>query len=120
MLTQFAVLHSQETTLLESTFRELASNGAVVSVTVYQMDEGYTVAIKTITDLHTLSLHRGGTRYFKTIDAAAAVVRSCGFVSCGFVNVLVSWEQVPPEMAPKKQPPPSSKRIPPPKKKRRR
>lgn len=115
MLTQFAVLHSQETILLESTFRELASNGAVVSVTVYQMDEGYTVAIKTITDLHTLSLHRGGTRYFKTIDAAAAVVRSCGFV-----NVLVSWEQVPPEVAPKKQPPPSSKRTPPPKKKRRR
>ena len=114
MLTQNAVLHSQETTLLESTFRELASNGAVVSVTVYQMEEGYTVAIKTITDLHTLSLHRGGTRYFKTIDAAAAVVRSCGFAS-----VLVSWEQAPPEVAPRKLPPPSSKRIPPPKKKRR-
>lgn len=115
MLTQNAVLHLREPNLLESTFRELASNGAVVSVIIYQLDEGYTVGVKTITDLHVLSLYRGGTRFFKTIDAAAAVVKSCGFA-----NVLVSWEQVPPEVAPRKQPPPSSKRTPPPKKKRRR
>lgn len=101
--------------LLESTFRDLACNGAVVSVIIYQLEEGYTVGVKTITDLHVLSLYRGGTRFFKTIDAAAAVVKSCGFV-----NVMVSWEPAPSEVAPKKQPPPASKRVPQPKRKRRR
>lgn len=114
MLTQNAFLHAQETNLLESTFRELASNGAVVSVTIYQVDGGYTVGVKTITDLHILSLYRGGTRFFKTIDAAATVVKSCGFA-----NVLVSWERAPSEVVPKKQPPPARKQAPQPKKKRR-
>ncbi|NJI10798.1 hypothetical protein [Aeromonas veronii] len=100
--------------MLESTFRDLASNGAVVSVIIYQVDGGYTVEVKTITDLHILSLYRGGARFFKTIDAAAAVVKSCGFA-----NVLVSWEQAPSEVTPKKQPPPASKRTPQHKKKRR-
>ena len=100
--------------MLESTFRELSRNGAVVAVCILQMDEGYTVSIKTITDLHVLSLHRGGTRFFRTIDAAVAVVKSCGFV-----NVMVSWEVVPTASPGKKLPPPSSKRTPPPKGKKR-
>jgi hypothetical protein len=100
--------------MLESTFRELCSNGAVESACIIRIEGGYTLGIKTITDYHVLSLYRGGTRIFKTVDAAVAVVQSCGFL-----NVLVSWE-VEPTVAPgKKVPPPASKRTPPPKNKRR-
>lgn len=100
--------------MLESTFRELSSNGAVVSVIIHLTEDGYTVGVKTITDLHVLSLYRGGTRFFKTIDAAAAVVKSCGFQS-----VLVSWEPVQVKPSERKLPPLATRRTPPPKKKRR-
>lgn len=100
--------------MLESTFRELANNRAVLSAVIHLIEDGCIVQVKTITDQHVLSLYRGGTRVFKTVDAAVSVVRSCGFL-----NVVVSWEPIQVKQPDRKLPPPATKRTPPPKKKRR-
>jgi hypothetical protein len=99
--------------MLESVFRGLSHYGAVISVTIIETEGGYSVSVETQSGPHLLSLYRGGVRVFKTIDAAASLVRSCGFLT-----VQVSWP-VPEQKQVKVPPSPASRRTPSKKKRRK-
>jgi hypothetical protein len=114
MLVQIGFLHMQDGVMQESTLRELSKHGAVLSVKIDQVEGGYSLKIQTATAINELSLYRGGTRIFRTVDAAIAVVQSCGFG-----DVMVSWSAPVSDPVPVKVLPPSANKRTPPKKKRR-
>lgn len=100
--------------VIESSFKELVRHGVVESLRVNAVEGGYILRIQTAIDTRNLTLHRGGDRVFKTLDAVASVL-----LSSGAKSAFLSLELPPvPEKA-KVVPPPAHKRVPPKKKKRR-
>ncbi|GLR55212.1 ParC family partition-associated protein [Shinella yambaruensis] len=70
-------------------FRELVATGAIQSVSVRAVEQGLIVVVTIGDQQRVLGLHRGGARYFQSVDGAASVLQQNGITQ--FDADLVGW-----------------------------